>query len=110
MEDEKDIDSKISRLVQAVDLDIPPELESGIREKAMELSSLPRRRVPSVPFWIVAASSATLLFLAFLLFSPKPHQQIEPVIPEIRTEFEIPDKNITIIYIQKSDFPRLEEI
>jgi hypothetical protein len=111
MSKEQNLDRKISRLVRAVDLDIPPELERKIREQVPELTGVSGRKVFSRPFWITAAgSAAALLLLAFLIFPPKSRHPIEPVVAEIRTEFEIPDKNITIIFIQKSDFPRLKEI
>ena len=112
MENEQDIDAKISHLVRAADLDIPPELERKTRERATELPGRHRIATFNRLFWITATgAAAALLLLALLIIPPMSrHQPTEPVIAEIRTEFEIPDKNITIIFFQKSDFPRLKEI
>ena len=49
------------------------------------------------------------LFLAFFFLWPAFRKQEEPQIAEIRTQFELVDKNITIIFFQKPDFKLFEE-
>lgn len=45
------------------------------------------------------------IFLAILVIIPSLHRDETQQIAEIRTEFVIADKNITIIFVQKPDFP-----
>ncbi|MCP4147532.1 MAG: hypothetical protein GY757_07260 [bacterium] len=54
--------------------------------------------------YVSAAAAAVLVIISLLIFLPKSSTQ--PVIPieEIKTEFELKDKNIRILWVQKKDF------
>jgi hypothetical protein len=102
------IDEKIARLVQSVSTPIPESVEQRIVER---LTTLPagRRRILGRPdFWALVSACAALI-LAFFLLIPAFQRQPKSVIPEIRTYFELPDKKITIIFIQRPDFKLFEE-
>ena len=102
-------DKTISRIVRSADSDVPPELERKIQTRAKELAAHRGKRPVRWPIWIAATACASAFLLAILLIypiSPGPAREVA----EIRTEFEIPEKNIKIIFVQRADFPLLEEI
>jgi len=111
MDDKHLSDNDIGRLVRSLELDIPPDMDDRIRMAASGLRPRPvsGRRL----FWLLTLpSAAAALVVAALLFlpsRPNPVTQENPVISEIRTDFEIPDKNIRIIFIQRPDFKLFEE-
>jgi hypothetical protein len=100
-------DEDISRLVQAVQYEIPPIVEDKLNrdlENWGKSKTGPRRWFLS---WYPAAAvlAATVIIAALFTFQPFKKNTIEPVpISEIRTEFELKDKNIKIIWFQKKDF------
>jgi hypothetical protein len=109
MDDDKILDKKISRLVRGLEKGLTPGLEERIALKAS--SGAPHRR-PFFRKWQLALAvvpGGAALFLAFFLLLPAFRKQEEPQITEIRTQFELVDKNITIIFIQKPDFKLFEE-
>jgi len=108
MSEDKNLDEKITRLVRSIEKDIPPAVEEIIQARAASLRlrlGLLKLRRPL--FLALVPSSAAVLLAAFFLLplSQKP----QPPISEIRTEFEIADKNIKIIFIQKPDFNLFKE-
>jgi type VI protein secretion system component VasF len=108
MDNNQNLDDRISRLVRSIDLEIPPKIESRIHGLAATL--LPHRRIKILrPLWFAASAGIAALLLVVLLLSPIFRSRTEPKIAEIRTEFDLPDKNIKIIFIQKPDFPLLKE-
>jgi hypothetical protein len=56
---------------------------------------------------LIPSAAAALLIVA--LIRPALHQTAESPISEIRTEFELVDQNIKVIFIQKPDFHLYEE-
>jgi len=109
MDEDKILDKKISRLVRSLEKGLPPGLEERIALKAS--SGSPHRR-PFFRKWSLALAvipGAAALFFAFLLLLPALRKQQEPQITEIRTQFELVDKNITIIFIQRPDFKLFKE-
>jgi len=109
MDDDKILDKEITRLVRSLEKSIPPGLEEQI---ALKASSGKPRRSPFFIKWQLALavlSGGAALFLALFLLWPAFRKQQEPQITEIRTQFELVDKNITIILIQKPDFKFFEE-
>jgi len=109
MDEDKILDKEISRLVQSLERGLPPGLEERI---ALEASSRAPHRRPLFRKWQLALAvvpGAAALFLALFLLLPVFRKQQEPQITEIRTQFELVDKNITIIFIQKPDFKLFEE-
>jgi hypothetical protein len=107
MENHDRFDDELTKLVRSVERGIPAAVENKLQAAAATLR--PRRRNPLVrrPFLLAAFPGAVIVFLAFLfIFSPVRGRKA-PQITEIRTEFEIADKNIKIIFVQKPDFPVL---
>lgn len=103
MTDDKRLDEAISRLVQGIQLDIPPSVEEDIKKKS--LGSRPRPVSPSYRrlLWTLLPSGAVLI-LGVMLLMQAPMKLPTQEIAEIRTQFEIADKNITIVFIQNPDF------
>ena len=102
-------DKEISRIVRSADLEISLELEEKIREKTERLEVPRGKRFSRWPIWAAATACASAFLFAILLIYPGP-QSPGREIAEIRTEFEIPEKNIKIIFVQRADFPLLKEI
>jgi hypothetical protein len=109
MDEDKVLDKKISHLVRGLEKGVPPGLDERI---ALEASSAAPHRRPFFRKWQLALAvvpGGAALFLALFLLLPVFQKQQEPQITEIRTQFELVDKNITIIFIQKPDFKLFEE-
>lgn len=109
MNEDKILDKEISRLVRSLEKGLPPGLDERI---ALKVSSGKPRRIRLFRKWQLALAvvpgGAALLLALFLLW-PAFRKQQEPQITEIRTQFELVDKNITIIFIQRPDFKFFEE-
>jgi hypothetical protein len=109
MNKEAHADKEIARLVRSVESQVPQDLDDRIRATAAGLRqsrgrSLVRR------FWFLAlAPGAAAAVLIAVLIGPALRPRPDPPISEIRTEFELVDKNIKIIFIQKPDFHLYEE-
>ena len=104
MYDKKNIDEEISRLVQSVEAHIPSEIDDELIIKIETLK--PKHRILSKRFALplgVVTSAAMIIMIALFLFSPI-QKTSETLISEIYTEFEIKDKNIKIIFVQRPDF------
>ena len=102
-------DTTISRLVQAVRYEIPPLVEDKLNrhlENWGKSKTKRRSRRWSLSWYPAAAALAAVIIIAVLFtFHPfKKHTAAPGAIAEIRTEFEIKDKNIKIIWFQKKDF------
>jgi len=103
------LDKEISRLVRSLEKALPVGLEERIALKAT--SEVPYHR-PFFRKWRLALAvvpGGAALLLALLLLLPALRKQEGPQITEIRTQFELVDKNITIIFIQRPDFKLFEE-
>lgn len=112
----KVIDGEIKKHVQAVEQEIPPELEAAFLEKLNgmipEESHLPRHRFV---FYGVLVTAATILLVIFLFLYPLFHQQINRVEAEevwvqaARVEgqpasmvvINQKDPDITIVWLEK---------
>ena len=109
MANKQNIDERIARLVRSVEADIPVSIEEKLQ--LAEATLRPRhkilRRRPLFYVGILSSAAAVLLLFVFLfpLFRGVPESRIT----EIRTEFELRDKNIKIIFIQKKDFSLFKE-
>ncbi|MEW5900008.1 MAG: hypothetical protein AB1715_00930 [Acidobacteriota bacterium] len=109
MDDENRLDEKISQLVQSLEMRVPRAVDENIKMAASSLRSpsiLSRRRRLRR---LVLFPSAAALILALLFLSPFIRKRQAPAIFEIRTEFEIKDKDIKIIFIQRNDYKLFEE-
>jgi hypothetical protein len=104
MSDDRLLDEKIAGLVRSVERSVPPAVEEKTRTAASEvplLAGIFARRWPRI--LVLVPGAAAVVLAAFLLF-PLLKKPPAPPISEIRTEFEIVDKNIKIIFIQRPDF------
>jgi hypothetical protein len=108
MTDEKKLDEQIARIVRSVELEVPPAVEARIREAAADLQPRAGRFWFRRPLWLTLIPSTAAVLLAVVALLPTP-QKPPAQIAEIRTEFEIADKNIKIIFIQKPDFNLFKE-
>ena len=99
MTDKQNIDEKIAKLVKSVEADIPVAVEE--RLQAGEETPQPRHKIlgrrPVLCLGVLSSAVAVLLLILFLL--PLFQGVSETQISEIRTEFELRDKNIKIIFI-----------
>ena len=100
-------DERISRLVRSVTYDIPPYVEDKIEQAITNWGKgkRPARRWAFAWYPAAAVLAAAILIAALFVIRPFTGSGIEPApITEIRTEFELKDKNIKIIWFQKKDF------
>jgi hypothetical protein len=120
MSDDKQLDENISRVVRSVARDVPPSIEARIREDAKTIRPQPRffgRHWR--PAWVLlsrgirilalASGAAAFVVIGALLFVPALRRPPAPRISEIRTEFEIANKNIKIVFFQRPDFKLTQE-
>ncbi len=108
MKDEQNIDARISALVQSVTAEVPAEVEARLRRRAAALSPRPASRT-WLRLWPLAPAGVALALASLVLLVPSGRGKggISPA--EIITRFEIPDKAITIVFIQKPDFKLIQE-
>jgi hypothetical protein len=103
MTDDKRLDESISRLVREIQTGIPPSVEREIHRKSEALR--PHQSHPSFSrlLWTLLPSGAALI-LGVMLLARTPIKPQHSYISEIRTQFEIAEKNITVVFIQNPDF------
>jgi hypothetical protein len=106
MQNSDSFDEGLKRLVRSVERIVPSDLEARVRAEAKALRPQLKPRFPFIRrrIFIVPLSSAAAVLMTFLLLVPLFRGREETPITEIRTEFELADKNITIIFIQRPDF------
>ena len=102
-------DETISRLLQTVRYDIPPALEDRLDFTIVGWEKREQKKITRRRFfvWYPAAAvlTASVLIAALFIFKPFAGDSSAPAaLSEIRTEFELKDKNIKIIWFQKKDF------
>jgi hypothetical protein len=107
MERHECLDEDLRRIIRSVERIVPTDLEARVRAEAENRRTQPKPRLPLIRrrIFLVPLSGTAAIFLAFLVLVPLLRGRREPPIAEIRTEFVLADKNITIIFIQKPDFP-----
>lgn len=106
-------------MVRSVQEEVPAELEKGLRAAAASrpfARSWPWSRVrwgarpgPRFPWPVLVPAAAAVCALAAALLVPALRQAPQPQVTEIRTEFELSDKNIKIVFFQRPDFRLYEE-
>jgi hypothetical protein len=107
-----ELDERIGELVRSIRKDVPAGLEEKIKAAAARRPSESLRPERNRRFWLplTAGSAAAALLLTLLMDGPFIEKKPGSSISEIRTQFELVDKNITIVFIQKPDFKlNLEE-
>jgi anti-sigma factor RsiW len=99
-----DMDIRIAAAVQSEEAEIPVDIRrKAIRRIDEQPSRRPRMRLWRPLPWATTAAAAALL--AVLLLSPeKPALGPGKAIPPIRTEFNLPEKNLTIVWVTSGDF------
>ena len=101
-------DEIISSLVQSVQYRVPAHVEEEVNAAMMKTREEKSRWARRPLMWYpVSMAAATALILALLIFQPFMEKKAaEPVKPisEIKTVFELKDKNIKILWVQKKDF------
>jgi len=109
MDEDKILDKEISRLVRSLEKGVPPGLDEQIALEASTGKPHRRRFFRKWQLALAVVPGGAALFLAFFFLWPAFRKQEEPQIAEIRTQFELVDKNITIIFFQKPDFKLFKE-
>jgi hypothetical protein len=109
MKNKQKIDERIAQLVKRVESDIPSALEEKLQ--LVEETLRPRAKIlrKRPMFYLGIFSSAAVVLLLFVFLFPLFQGVPEAPISEIRTEFELRDKNIKIIFIQREDFDLFKE-
>jgi ferric-dicitrate binding protein FerR (iron transport regulator) len=107
MKDHDRFDDEVRALVGAVEQGIPPTVEEQLQTAAQ--APLPRRQARRLRRRLLLASlaGAAALLLAVSLIPPAVRSRKPVPISKIRTEIILADKDITIIFVQKPDFPPL---
>jgi hypothetical protein len=103
MNSDERLDESISKLVRSVQREVPPALDRRVRIAATGLALRTGRRERRRPWLLALIPGTAVVLLAVLLLLPRPAPAPDPIF-EIRTEFEIADKNIKIVFFQKPDF------
>lgn len=103
-----DIDERIAALVRKTDAGIPAGLEQRVRAAAIEGERKLRAR-QRILRWSLVPAAAAALVLGVFLAAPVTRKPAPTAIAEIRTEFEIPGKDIKIVFFQKPDFKLFQE-
>ena len=98
-------DEIISSVVRSVENKIPGSVEKRLIYDMGKVNQKKRFFWKKYLFWYPASAIATII-LGIILLRPFQTDQsiIQSPVTEIRTEFEIKDKNIKIIWFQKKDF------
>jgi len=98
-------DQLISQLVRGVKYSIPAELDNQISEIILQN----RKKKPML--WLrlsLSAVAIAIITAVFVMLIPYFHvikpSEPEMQISEIKTQFELSDKNIKILWVQKKDF------
>lgn len=99
----KTLDDRIREAVQSLDHAVPSHVEQQLLEKLNHQVQKNRAGKKIVRLWAPAAALVCLV-AGLLLLSPLIQRQAPVLIKEIRTEFELRDKHIKIIWFQKNDF------
>jgi hypothetical protein len=112
MENYDPFDEELQKLVRGVEHEIPQGLEAKVRIAAETLLPQSKSRFLFIrrPILLASLSATAALLLVILFILPSFHGREEAPITEIRTQFELSGKNITIIFIQRPDFPALETV
>lgn len=104
MTNNKKVDEVISKFVQSVENQIPSAVEKELRIKTYVHKPEQGIWLKKMMFPLGAFTGvAMIITLVLLLFSPI-QKPLDTQINEIYTEFEIRDKNIQIIFVQRKDF------
>jgi anti-sigma-K factor RskA len=104
-------DELIANTVQSVRYSVPEALDvrvdAALRAEQQKAAFRKRRGWTRPVKWASAAAAVIVIAAALFLFQPSnetPGNGGEPGISEIKTELELAQSNIKIIWVQKKDF------
>lgn len=105
----KEIDDEmISTLVRSVQYKVPDSIEEQVNASMAKTKTWKTWLFKRPLLWYPVSAVAALVIIAVLvIFQPFVNKKaIDPGTPitEIKTEFELRDKNIKILWVQKKDF------
>jgi hypothetical protein len=108
MDKKKINDEMISTLVRSVQYNVPESVEEQVNAFMDKTKTRKARLFKRPLLWYpVSAAAAIVIIAALAIFQPfvnkKPIDLGTPI-TEIKTEFELRDKNIKILWVQKKDF------
>jgi hypothetical protein len=107
MDKQKLDDKVISSLVQSVKYKIPDSVEEHVNAHMAKLKDGRTTKFRRSVFWYPLSAVAMLIIVFLLIFQPfvdKESFGSSTPITEIKTEFQLTDKNIKILWIQKKEF------
>jgi hypothetical protein len=108
MDNKKIDDEMISTLVRTVQYKIPDSVEEQVNAYMAKTKTRKHRLFKKPLFWYPVSAAAVMVIIAVLvLFQPFVNKETidqSTPITEIKTEFELRDKNIKILWVQKKDF------
>ncbi len=109
MSERQPIDELIESLVRKTSVEVPEALEARVRAAAREDERRARERRRVLRWSLIPAAAAALVLGVFVASPVIRRPAAPPAIAEIRTEFEIPGKDIKIVFFQKPDFKLFQE-
>ena len=107
MESRDPIDDEIGSLVRSVEKHAPADIEQKLMALKPPAGERLRTRSARGPLLIASFAGAAVLLLAVLAIMPARQAREAAPIAEIRTEFELAEVGIKIIFVQRPDFPVL---
>jgi hypothetical protein len=108
MKNHNRIDRELSALVRSVKRHVPAAVEERLRIAAQSAQPLPRKQLFRRPLLVLTSMvGMAALLLAIIIIIPSLRREEIQQIVEIRTQFVVADKGITIVFVQKPDFPVL---
>ena len=97
-------DRMISEIIRSVKHKIPKKVETLLSGEINRVKHKKNFFARKQFLWLPASAIAIIICLVLLKPFQKERRDFQPPINEIRTELEIKDKNIKIIWIQKKNF------
>lgn len=107
MERHEPLDDEIRSLVRSVEKDPPADIGRTLLDSTPTGGDRRRKRSARGPLLIASFAGAAVLLLAVLTTLPTRRDREAAPIAEIRTEFELAEVGIKIIFVQRPDFPVL---
>ena len=100
-------DEMISTLVRSVRYKVPDSVEEQVNASMAETKTGKPRLFKRPLFWYPVSVATVVIIAVLVIFQPfvnKERIDTGAPITEIKTEFELRDKNIKILWVQKKDF------
>jgi hypothetical protein len=96
------LDDMIRKAVRIADSDVPAYVETRLLVALHGIAGSGRRSRPVWWIWGLLSVASAAAVAGFFIMSGSPTPIPAPI--EIRTELEVPGRNIRIIWVQKEDF------